>query len=118
MTGVYSKTWETSTREHTPDLGFFGVFEDFSEHTKCSLLTSPVDIQPVHIFFGLTVFPNVFGMSVPFIARVSGPLVEEKVCISQCSGEILWPTKNIYEVAFGGYQPPIPSSPRQKCHTN
>ena len=77
-------------------------FEDVSEHTKCSLLTSPVDIQPVHIFFGLTVFPKVFGMSVPFIARVSGPLVEEKVCISQCSGEILWPTKNIYEVAFGG----------------
>jgi hypothetical protein len=77
-------------------------FEDVSEHTKCSLLTSPVDIQPVHIFFGLTVFPNVFGMSVPFIARVSGPLVEEKVCISQCSGEILWPTKNINEVAFGG----------------
>ena len=24
--GVYSKTWETSTREHTPDLGFFGFF--------------------------------------------------------------------------------------------
>ena len=58
---------------------------------------------PSMSFFGLiVVFPSVFGMSVPFIARVSGPLLEEKVCIAQCSGEILWPTRNLYEVAFGG----------------
>ena len=41
------------------------------------------------------------GMSIPFIVPASGPLPEGKVCISQKSGEILWPIRHIYDIAYG-----------------
>ena len=40
-------------------------------------------------------------MSTLFVLPARGPFLEEKVCISQTSGEVLWPVKAMFDVAYG-----------------
>ena len=117
--GVYSKTWETSTREHTPDLGFFGVF--WRRFWTYQML--PVDLTCWHSARPYLFWAHSLSQSFWDVRAI------------HCAGE--WPTcgreglhfpvfrrnsmahqKYLRGGFWGGYQPPIPSSPRQKCHTN
>ena len=40
-------------------------------------------------------------MATTYVLPARGPFLEEKVVVSHQSGEILWPIKGIFEVAYG-----------------
>lgn len=44
---------------------------------------------------------NVGLMSTIFVLPARGPFLEEKVCISHASGEVLWPVRAMFDVAYG-----------------
>ena len=44
-----------------------------------------------------------FTMAIPFLTSPSGPLGQLKCCVTE-SGEILWPVKSFFSIAFGDSQ--------------
>ena len=44
-----------------------------------------------------------FTMAIPFLTSSSGPISQLKCCVTE-SGEILWPVKSFFSVAFGDSQ--------------